>query len=128
MVVVVLLTAGSLFAVAALISHDQVLADGATVSSPSASASPTPTTTDTATPTPTPTLTIDPAAVILDIANYKDKALKVERKTKKVRVELVKRAHALGKQSPKDYYPDQVLAPGKHALGTTKSAYTSFAS
>lgn len=101
MVVIVLLAAGSLFAVAALFSHDQVLADGATISSPSASASPTPTTTDTATPTPTPTPTIDPAAVILDIANYRAKALKNERIAKRARTELVKRTKALGKQPSK---------------------------
>jgi hypothetical protein len=112
MVVIALLTASSLFAVAALFSHDQVLADVVAVS-PSASASPspggdvtqtptpTPITTDTTTPTPTPTSTIDPAAVILDIANYKVKALKVERKAKKARIELAKRAKALCKQSPK---------------------------
>lgn len=113
MVIIVLLAASSLFAVAALISHDQVLADGLSAS-PSTSASPspggevtstptpTPTPTSTATPTPTPTPTIDPiaAAAILDVANYKHKALKVERKVKKARAELVKRAYALDKKPP----------------------------
>lgn len=112
MVVMVLLFACSLFAVAALISSDQALADD-TSAPPSASASPmpsgeaaqtptpTPTPAETTTPAPTPTPTIDPTAVILDIAKYKGKALAKERKAKKVRTELVKRAKALGRQAPK---------------------------
>ena len=91
MVVIVLLTASSLFAVAALISHDQVLADSV-APSPSSSAS------------PMPTSTIDPNQ---DIAKYKNKARKIEKKTKKVYIELVKRAHALnlGKVPPKRKLP-----------------------
>lgn len=102
MVVVVLLIASSLFAVAALISRDQVLADGVSASL-STSASPTPDGEVTQTPTPSPT--IDSAAVILDIAKYRDKALKNERKSRRARTELVKRAKALGKQLPKRMLP-----------------------
>lgn len=96
-VITVLLAAGGLFAVAALSSHDQALADVAA----SAIASPSPDSGVTQSPTPT----VDSAAVLLDIKKFKKLALKVEKKARLARVELVKRRKAFGKSLPAKLKP-----------------------
>jgi hypothetical protein len=118
MVVIALMLASGVFAVVATTANYQALAEAVATSpsvspkpTPSGESTPTPTVapTETANPTPTPTPTstptIDPAAALLDIATYRQRAIDKHRRVVKVRSELVKRTHALGIKSPKRLKP-----------------------